>query len=205
VDCCAAFSVESNVAQSLIEAMGQLSSVYTDVEASLNEAQQLLNEEQQMERQSQGKRPPSMILKELSLEASRYADAHAKAADSNMLLHKAINSHLGNLRILSLPLSEIQTQLPSLQVRIAISFFKLNIQRIFFFVSISNDFHLNQALESSKDQASIKELQRLLDKVEEMRKQRIMLYNQLREAIQRDDITKLTTHQTDLETLFSQV
>ena len=186
--------------------MGQLSSVYTDVEASLNEAQQLLNEEQQMERQSQGKRPPSMILKELSLEASRYADAHAKAAESNMLLHKAINSHLGNLRILSLPLSEIQTQLPSLQVSTGISFSKLNLQRIhFFFVSISNDFHLNQALESSKDQASIKELQRLLDKVEEMRKQRIMLYNQLREAIQRDDITKLTTHQTDLETLFSQV
>ena len=65
--------------------------------------------------------------------------------------------------------------------------------------------YFNQALESSKDQASIKELQRLLDKVEEMRKQRIMLYNQLRDAIQSDDITKLTTHQTDLESLFSQV
>ena len=96
--------------------MGQLSSVYTDVEASLNEVQQLLGEEQQTERQSQVKRPPSMILKELSLEASRYSDAHAKAADSNMLLHKAINSHLGNLRILSLPLPQIQAQLPNLQV-----------------------------------------------------------------------------------------
>lgn len=117
--------------------MGQLSSVYTDVEASLNEAQQLLNEEQQIERQSQGKRPPSMILKELSLEASRYADAHAKAADSNMLLHKAINSHLSNLKILSLPLSEIQTQLPSLQVSAEIKCLKLNPQEVFiYFFSI---------------------------------------------------------------------
>ena len=177
IDLCAAFSVESNVAQSLIEAMGNLSSVYTDVESSLAEIQQLLSEEQENERiyQSQGKRPPSMILKELSLEAGRYSEAHAKAADSNMLLHKAINSHLGNLRTLSLPLTEIQAQLPSIQV-----------------------------MESTKDQASIKELQRLLDKVEEMRKQRQMLYTQLREALQADDITKLATHQTDLETLFTQ-
>lgn len=177
IDRCAAFSVESNVAQSLIESMGQLSSVYTDVESSLAEIQQLLSEEQENERiyQGQGKRPPSMILKELSLEAGRYSEAHAKAADSNVLLHKAINSHLGNLRTLSLPLSEIQAQLPSIQV-----------------------------LESSKDQAAIKELQRLLDKVEEMRKQRQMLYTQLREALQADDITKLATHQTDLEALFTQ-
>lgn len=102
--------------------MGQLSSIYTDVESSLSEVQELLNEEQTNEKlfhqgQQGSKRPPSMILKELSLEAGRYADAHAKAAESNMLLHKAINSHLGNLRTLSLPLSEIQTQLPSLQVR----------------------------------------------------------------------------------------
>ena len=93
-----------------------------------------------------------------------------------MLLHKAINSHLANLRTLSLPLSEIQAQLPSLQV-----------------------------LESSKDQAAIKELQRLLDKVDEMRKQRIMFYTQLREGLQADDITKLATHNSDHDSLFAQV
>ena len=176
IDLCAAFSVETNVVQSLIDAMGELSSVYTDVESSLAEIQNLLSEEQENERiyQGQGKRPPSMILKELSLEAGRFVEAHAKAADSNMLLHKAINSHLDNLRTLSLPLSEIQAQLPSIQV-----------------------------LESSKDQAAIKELHRLLDKVEEMRKQRQMLYTQLREALKADAITKLATHQTDLEVLFT--
>ncbi|KAK4036584.1 hypothetical protein OUZ56_028630 [Daphnia magna] len=178
VDICAAFSVESkDVVQSLVDAMGELSSVYTDVESSLAEVQNLLSEEQENERiyHGQGKRPPSMILKELSLEAGRFAEAHAKAADSNNLLHKAINSHLGNLRMLSLPLSEIEVQLPNIRV-----------------------------LESSKDQAAIKELHRLLDKVEEMRKQRQMLYTQLREALKADDITKLATHQADLETLFTQ-
>lgn len=179
IDRCAAFSVQSNAVGSLVEAMSKLSSVYTDVEAGLNEIHQLLDEEQGNEKlfqSGQGKRPPSMILKELSLEASRYKDAHAKAAESNMLLHKAINSHLANLRTLSLPLSEIQAQLPSLQV-----------------------------LESSKDQAAIKELQRLLDKVDEMRKQRIMFYTQLREGLQADDITKLATHNSDHDSLFAQV
>ncbi|XP_057379338.1 tyrosine-protein phosphatase non-receptor type 23-like [Daphnia carinata] len=178
VDICARFSVESkDVVQSLIEAMGELSSVYTDVESSLAEVQNLLSEEQENERiyHGQGKRPPSMILKELSLEAGRFAEAHGKAADSNNLLHKAINSHLGNLRMLNLPLSEIEAQLPNIRV-----------------------------LESSKDQAAINELHRLLDKVEEMRKQRQMLYSQLREALKADDITKLATHQVDLETLFTQ-
>jgi len=32
-----------------------------------------------------------------------------------------------------------------------------------------------------------------------------MLYGQLREALQADDITKLATHQTDLDVLFTQV
>lgn len=177
IDRCAAVSVETNVAQKLIDAMGELSSVYTDVESSLAEVKQLLNDEQERERQFHGsaKRPPSMILNELSLEANRYSEAHAKGADSNTLLHKAINSHLPNLRTLCLPLTEIQSQLPSLQL-----------------------------LDSSKDLAAIKELQRLLDKVEEMRKQRRMLYTQFREGIQTDDITKLATHQADLEALFAQ-
>ena len=179
VDRCAAFSVQSNAVESLIEAMGKLSSVYTEVEVGLNDAQHLLDEEQENEKlfqNSRGKRPPSMILKELSLEVGRYKEAHAKAAESNVLLHKAINSHLANLRTLGLPLNEIQAQLPGLQV-----------------------------LESTKDKVAIKELQRLLDKIEEMRKQRVMLYSQLRDALQADDITKLATHSNDCDALFAQV
>ena len=159
--------------------MSRLSSVYTDVETGLNQVQELLDEENENEKAFQAdstKRPPSMILKELSLEASRYKEAHNKAAESNLLLHKAINSHLGNLRTLARPLSEIQAQLPSLQL-----------------------------LDSTKDQAAIKEIQRLLDKVDEMRRQRSMLYGQLREALQADDITKLATHSQDLNALFTLV
>ena len=119
IDCCAAFSVEGNIVENLVGAMGKLSSVYTEVESTLLEIKETLSREQDVEKvfqSSQGKRPPSMILKELSLEASRFTDAHAKASESNMLLHKAINSHLANLRTLGRPLPEIQAQLPSLQV-----------------------------------------------------------------------------------------
>lgn len=177
VDRCAKFNFQSGATQKLIDAMSQLSSVYTDVESLLTEVKQILNEEQERERQFHGtsKRPPNMILNELSLEANRYFEAHGKAADSNNELHAAIKAHLPNLRTLSLPLADIEKQLPNFQ-----------------------------ALDSSKDQTAIKELQRLLDKVEEMRKQRRMLYTQFREGIQTDDITKLATHQTDLEALFAQ-
>jgi len=179
VDCCAAFSVEGNVIDNLVAAMSKLSSVYTEVEATLNHIKEILSEEEDREKEvekSQAvKRPRSMILKEVSLEAGRLGEAHVRASESNVLLHKAINSHLANLRTLTLPLGDIQAQLPSLQV-----------------------------VESGKDEACIKELQRLLDKVEEMRKQRVMLYDQLRDAIRADDITKLATRHTDLKILFPQ-
>lgn len=72
--------------------------------------------EKELEKSQAVKRPRSMILKELSLEASRLSEAHVRASESNVLLHKTINSHLANLRTLTLPLPDIQAQLPSLQV-----------------------------------------------------------------------------------------
>ena len=72
--------------------------------------------EKEVEKSQAVKRPRSMILKEVALEAGRLSEAHVRASESNVLLHKAINSHLANLRTLTLPLAEIQAQLPSLQV-----------------------------------------------------------------------------------------
>ena len=42
VDCCAAFSVEGNVVDNLVAAMSKLSSVYTEVEATLNHIKEIL-------------------------------------------------------------------------------------------------------------------------------------------------------------------
>lgn len=42
VDCCAAFSVEGNVIDNLATIMSKLSSVYTEVESSLNQIKEIL-------------------------------------------------------------------------------------------------------------------------------------------------------------------
>lgn len=59
-------------------------------------------------------RPPSIVSTELSREANKYLDAHNKANESNQTLHKAMTLHLANLKILILPLEEIDVNVPSL-------------------------------------------------------------------------------------------
>lgn len=62
-----------------------------------------------------GKRPPSIVSTELSREANKYLEAHNKANESNQTLHKAMSLHLSNLKILCLPLDELQKHIPSLE------------------------------------------------------------------------------------------
>ena len=177
IDCCAVFIAQSNAwpLQKFSEEIGKMSSLHTNVESSLSEFQRLLQEEQEKEEicLGQEKRSPSIDLKKMSLAAVKCRNLLAKAANCNMIVHEAITSHLDNLRTLSLPFSEIEAKLPSIKV-----------------------------LESGEDQAAIKEFQRLIDRVEEMCKQRQMLYSQLREALRADDITKLAARQTDLAAHF---
>lgn len=61
-----------------------------------------------------GNRPPSIIATDLSREYQKYMEAHNKASESNQNLHKAMTSHVANLKILALPLEEIQQQIPSI-------------------------------------------------------------------------------------------
>lgn len=63
-----------------------------------------------------GTRPPSIVATDLTREANKYKEAHAKAAESNETLHKAMAQHIANLRVMSLPLPELHKQLPSLSV-----------------------------------------------------------------------------------------
>ena len=60
-----------------------------------------------------GKRPPSIVATDLTREAKKYEEAHAKASESNQALHRAMNLHLNNLRILSQPLSSLMAHIPS--------------------------------------------------------------------------------------------
>lgn len=53
-----------------------------------------------------------MKLKEMRDEFDKYRDANSHATKSNTELHKAMAAHSDNLKVLSLPLSELKKQLP---------------------------------------------------------------------------------------------
>ncbi|KAJ8894751.1 hypothetical protein PR048_000058 [Dryococelus australis] len=63
-----------------------------------------------------GSRPPSIAATDLTREARKYEEAHAKASESNQTLHKAMTLNISNLRILALPLPELERQIPSLRL-----------------------------------------------------------------------------------------
>ncbi|KAJ8943850.1 hypothetical protein NQ314_009620 [Rhamnusium bicolor] len=181
IDRAAALSAKPTATQDLVEAMGKLSNIYQDVESNLNEIDILLKEEEEAEKHYQelmGKRPPSIIATDLAREAAKYREAHTKANDSNQTLHRAMTAHIANLKILQQPLRQLQQQLPS--------------------VELPNP---------NIDEKSLKDLETLVAKVEEMRTQRGMLWAQFRESVHKDDITNsLVTKQPNqsLEQLFQQ-
>lgn len=63
-----------------------------------------------------GTRPPSIIATDLKREFIKYQEAHSKASDSNQNLHRAMTTHTANLKVLSLPLSQLKTQIPAVDL-----------------------------------------------------------------------------------------
>uniref|UniRef100_A0A8C3JX21 Protein tyrosine phosphatase non-receptor type 23 n=1 Tax=Calidris pygmaea TaxID=425635 RepID=A0A8C3JX21_9CHAR len=186
---CAALSVRPDTVKNLVQSMQVLSGVFTDVEASLKEIRDLLEEDEAQERKLQellGKVPPpqgsppsssslSPGLAEVSKECSKYMEVHEKASFTNTELHKAMNLHIGNLRLLSGPLEQVRAALPS--------------------PTLTED-----------DKQVLQNLKRILAKVQEMRDQRMSLEQQLREMIQKDDITTslVTTDRSEMKKLFEE-
>ncbi|XP_034230470.1 tyrosine-protein phosphatase non-receptor type 23 isoform X2 [Thrips palmi] len=165
VDRCAALSAKPNAIQSLVESMSKLSDVCVGVETMLQEIKILIEEEETLEKEYQsimGKRPPSIVATDMTREMTKYLEAHAKANDSNQALHRVMSTHISNLRILSLPLGQLQEQIPP-----------------------------PPSLSDPESEKIVREMQNLMEKVEEMRSQRAMLTSQLRDSICKDDITQL--------------
>ncbi|XP_044752950.1 tyrosine-protein phosphatase non-receptor type 23 isoform X2 [Coccinella septempunctata] len=163
VDRAAALSAKPNAIQDLISSMTKLSNSFHEVESLLNEIDDLLKEEGHSEKEYQksvGERPPSIIATDLSREAAKYKEAHNKANESNQNLHRAMVAHVGNLKTLSQPLNQLQMSMPSVKMP-----------------------------DPNIDESALKEVEMLLGKVEEMRTQRSILWAQLRDALQSDDIT----------------
>ncbi|XP_060060740.1 tyrosine-protein phosphatase non-receptor type 23 isoform X2 [Erinaceus europaeus] len=180
---CAALSVRPDTVRNLVQSMQVLSGVFTDVEASLKDIRDLLEEDELLEQKlqeavGQGGTIPlasKAELAEVRREWAKYMEVHEKASFTNSELHRAMNLHVGNLRLLSGPLDQVRAALPT------------------------------PAL-SPEDKAVLQNLKRILAKVQEMRDQRLSLEQQLRELIQKDDITAslVTTDHSEMKKLFEE-
>ncbi|XP_032876320.1 LOW QUALITY PROTEIN: tyrosine-protein phosphatase non-receptor type 23-like [Amblyraja radiata] len=175
---CAALSVRPDTVKSLVQSMQILSGLYTDVEASLRELKELMDEDESMEKKCQevtGKLCQPSGTSALSKEWVKYMEVHEKASFTNTELHKAMNLHISNLRLLSGPLEDLRAALPSPTV-------------------------------TDEDKAILQNMKRILLKSEEMRDQRSSLLQQLRDAIQKDDITTtlVTTDHSEMKKLFEE-
>lgn len=100
-----------------------LSGVFTDVEASLKDIRDLLEEDELQEQKLQetlgqaGAGPAPSVAKaelaEVKREWAKYMEVHEKASFTNSELHRAMNLHVGNLRLLSGPLDQVRAALPT--------------------------------------------------------------------------------------------
>ncbi|XP_052000515.1 tyrosine-protein phosphatase non-receptor type 23-like [Xyrauchen texanus] len=178
---CAALSVRPDTVKNLIQSMQVLSGVFTDVEASLREIRDVLSDDEAGERsleEAAGKQAvpdrPS-TLTELRRDLEKYLEAHEKASYTNTELHRAMNLHISNLRLLGGPLDTLREALPRPQL-------------------------------NEDEMAGLQTMKRILAKVQEMQDQRSSLEKQLRDLIQKDDITTalVTTERTDMKKLFEE-
>ncbi|XP_059364280.1 tyrosine-protein phosphatase non-receptor type 23-like [Carassius carassius] len=178
---CAALSVRPDTVKNLIQSMQVLSGVFTDVEGSLREIRDVLDEDEAEERsleeaagkQAVPERPSALA--ELRRDLEKYFEAHKKASFTNTELHRAMNLHISNLRLLGGPLDTLREALPKPQL-------------------------------SEDEMAGLQTMKRILGKVQEMRDQRSSLEKQLRDLIQHDDITTslVTTEHADMKKLFEE-
>merc|ERR1719334_1357157 len=82
------------------------------------------------------------------------------ASESNVTLHKAMQLHVANLKMLAKPIEELNLKVPS----------------------------LNELDKQTQD--SLEDMRKIIAKVEEMRSQRAQLEGEFRAGVQNDDITE---------------
>lgn len=99
-----------------------LSGVFTDVEASLREIRSVLDDDEAGDRKLEevaGKQSvpaqPATIA-EIRRDLEKYLEAHEKASFTNTELHRAMNLHISNLRLLGGPLDTLREALPRPQL-----------------------------------------------------------------------------------------
>ncbi|XP_072317471.1 tyrosine-protein phosphatase non-receptor type 23 [Eucyclogobius newberryi] len=124
---CAALSVRPDTVKSLVQSMQVLSGVFTDVESSLKEIRDVLEADELGERVVQEAMGANVLaelhptaqaqaLAEICRDLEKYMEAHDKASFTNTELHRAMNLHINNLRLLGGSLESLREALPSPQL-----------------------------------------------------------------------------------------
>lgn len=100
-----------------------LSGIFTDVEASLKEIGSVLDEDEAAERKldeviggSSSSAATAAAVLEIRRDLEKYMEAHEKASFTNTELHRAMNLHISNLRLLGGPLDALKDALPRPQL-----------------------------------------------------------------------------------------
>lgn len=178
---CAALSVRPDTVRNLVQSMQVLSGVFTDVEASLKDIRALLEEDELLDQKLQEVVGPAGA--GLAVPKAELAEVRREWAKYMEAHEKASFTNSELHRAMHLHVGNLRLLSGPLdQVRAALP---------------------TPAL-SPEDKAVLQNLKRILAKVQEMRDQRVSLEQQLRELIQKDDITAslVTTDHTEMKRLF---
>lgn len=169
IEICAAMSVNPAALQEISQDIAELESISKEVDSAIKEAKVMLAEEERKEKEHQerfGKRAPSTITTELTKELEKREDTHNKAVVSNSSLRENLEKHSDDIQLLiNSSAKDIASLLPDSSSKIPFN------------------------------EENLKEMDKLLEKVEEMRSQRSMLESQLRAALEEDNVLrKVLTH-----------
>lgn len=115
---CAFLSVRPDTVKNLVQAMQALSNVYTDVGSSLDEVRSALEEDEAGEKGlielvgQKGLPAKPSVFQDIQKDLKKYEAAHQTASNSNTELHRAMNQHIPNLRLLQGSVEELRKSLP---------------------------------------------------------------------------------------------
>ncbi|XP_015793456.1 tyrosine-protein phosphatase non-receptor type 23-like [Tetranychus urticae] len=177
IEICAELSVKPNICKDTQKMMDELNSISSEAQKNLDQAATLIEDEEEKEKKHQdkfGKRAPSMIIGELRKELEKHEETQSKSLAANKNLSQALEKLSKDIQLL-------------------IDCSAKDLERL-----------LPPITDIPFDEDNIKEIEKLLDKVQEMKNQRASLEKQLREEVQSDDVLKhVIAHSKDeLETIF---
>lgn len=178
------------------------------MESSLREIRDVLEEDEAGERALQEACGPAaakahpaaqpLALAEVRRDLEKYMEAHEKASFTNTELHRAMNLHISNLRLLGGPLESLKEALPRPQLSEGEPPSPRNGRSDRVCACVCSRVC---RCAGAEEVAGLQCMKRILSKVQEMREQRGSLEKQLRELIQQDDITStlVTAERADIK------